>query len=155
MVFRSYLILALLFCLALAFPPSGTAQESQKRPPPRSPRQMTPAAAELERLRADVIEKMKESRASAVKLLALHEEEKKKLSEEYERRKELYRQGLIGRAELNQTERALGEAMVRVDEDKRWLSESDVTTTEAVFRDAILKAKIQNKQESSAAKNRR
>src|SRR5262249_54737469 len=35
---------------------------------------------------------------SAEKLLALHEEEKKKLSEEYERRKELYNQGLISLA---------------------------------------------------------
>jgi len=93
-------------------------------------------------------------------MLALHEEERKKLSEEYERRRDLYRQGLIKRTELNQTEHALGEAMVRVEEDKRWIAESDITITEATMRDALLalprlKANIQNKQESSAAKNRR
>jgi hypothetical protein len=135
---RPYLSLVSLFCLVLAFPPPGTAQENRKRPPARPAQQMAPTEAELERLRADVIEKMKESRASAEKLLVLHEEEKKKLSEEYERRKELYRQGLIARVELNQIERALGEAIVRVDEDKRWIAESDITITEATARDALL-----------------
>ena len=135
---RPYLSLISLFCLVLAFPPPGRAQENRKRPPARPAQQMAPTEAELERLRADVIEKMKESRSSAEKLLVLHEEEKKKLGEEYERRKELYRQGLIARVELYQTERALGEAIVRVDEDKRWISESDITITEATTRDALL-----------------
>jgi F0F1-type ATP synthase membrane subunit b/b' len=127
-----------LFCFVLAFPTLGAAQENRKKPALGSARRTTAAEAELERLRAEVIEKMKESRSSAEKLLALHEEEKKKLREEYERRKELYRQGLIARVELNQTERALGEAIVRVEEDKRWIAESDITITEATARDALL-----------------
>ena len=81
---------------------------------------------------------MKESRDSAEKLLVLHEAEKKRLSDEYERRKDLYRQGLIARVELSQTERALGEAIIRVEEDKRWIAESDITITEATARDALL-----------------
>ena len=44
------------------------------------------------------------------------------------------------RVELNQTERALAEAIVRVDEDKRWIAESDITITEATARDALLES---------------
>jgi hypothetical protein len=100
-----------------------------------------PAAGdrELARLRADLIEKMKESRASAEKLLALHEEQKKKVSDEYERRRLLYDQGLISRVELNQAERALAMMILRIDEDKRWLTESDIAITEASLRDELLR----------------
>ena len=41
-----------------------------------SAKKTAPVDAELARLRAEVIEKMKESRASAEQLLAIHEEEK-------------------------------------------------------------------------------
>jgi acetyl esterase/lipase len=94
---------------------------------------------ELARLRADLLEKMKESRASTEKLLALHEEQKNKVSEEYQRRRVLYDQGLISRAELNQAERALAGMILRVDEDKRWLTESDIAITEASLRDELLR----------------
>ena len=140
MALRTYISIATLFLIVLTFPRSGTTQENRKKPSAHSAptRQARPAEAELARLRADVIEKMKESRASAEKLLALHEEEKAKLTAEYERRKELYRQGLISRVELNQAERPLAAVIVRVEEDKRWISESDITITEATARDALL-----------------
>ena len=115
-----------------------TGQEKPKQSKIRSGRGAS-ADAELARLRADVIEKMKESRAGAEKLLALHEEERKKLSEEYKRRQELYRQGLISRAELNQVARALAAAILRTDEDKRWIAESDIAITEASLRDELLR----------------
>jgi len=140
MALRAYVSIATLFLIVLTFPRSGTTQENRKKPSAHAAptRQARPADAELARLRADVIEKMKESRASAEKLLALHEEEKKRLTADYERRKELYRQGLISRVELNQAERPLAAAIVRVEEDKRWISESDITITEATARDALL-----------------
>ncbi len=94
--------------------------------------------AELARLRADTIEKMKQTRAGTEKLLALHEDEVKKLTAEYRQRQELYNQGLISRAELNQTERARAAAMIRVDEDKRWIAETDIAITEASMRDVLL-----------------
>jgi multidrug resistance efflux pump len=58
---------------------------------------------------------MKESRISAEKLLEIHEQEKAKLTYEYQRRREFYSQGLISRSELNQVEQALAEAIVRVE----------------------------------------
>ena len=92
------------------------------------------------KLREEVIGKMEESRASAKKLLAIHEEEKNKLAIEYQRRREFYSQGLISRSELNQVERALAEATVRVEEDKRWLAESDIAIKETFTRDELLRS---------------
>jgi hypothetical protein len=135
--FRAAIAFSSLLFLTL----DGHTQEKQKQLAPRSLsyRKTAPADAELARLRAEVIEKMKESRASAEKLLAIHEEEKTKLTTEYQRRREFYSQGLISRSELNQVERALAEAIVRVEEDKRWLTESDIAMTEATMRDELLR----------------
>jgi hypothetical protein len=128
-------------CSLLFLTLDGNTQEKQKQSATRpSPAKKTaPVDAELARLRAEVIEKMKESRASAEQLLAIHEEEKTKLTNEYQRRREFYSQGLISRSDLNLVERALAEAIVRVEEDKRWLTESDIAMTEATMRDELLR----------------
>lgn len=125
----------------LSFSADGQSQEQRKPSMTRSApaRKANPADAELARLRAEVIEKMKESRVNAEKLLALHEEEQNKLTIRYQQRRELYRQGLISRAELNQVERALAEAIVRVQQDKHWITESDIAITEASMRDEMLR----------------
>lgn len=127
--------------LFLSLPADGQSQEQRRPSVPRSapPRKVNAPDAELARLRAEVIEKMKESRVNAEKLLALHEEEQNKLTIRYQQRRELYRQGLISRAELNQVERALAEAMVRVQQDKQWITESDIAITEASMRDELLR----------------
>jgi hypothetical protein len=134
------LILNLVLLLPLVAGPSN-AQEAPKSGLKRASvsNKVSAGDRELARLRADLLEKMKESRASAEKLLALHEEEKKKVNDEYERRRMLYGQGLISRAELNQAERALAMMILRVDEDKRWLTESDIAITEASLRDELLR----------------
>jgi hypothetical protein len=128
-------------CFLLVLPPNGKTQEKRTQSLTRSApaHKAIPADAELARLRAEVIEKMKESRVNAEKLLALHEEEQKKLTITYHQRRELYSQGLISRAELNQAERSLAEAIVRVDQDKRWMMESDIAITEASMRDELLR----------------
>ena len=91
------------------------------------------------RLRADVIQKMKEARASAEKLLELHEQERKQFNEEYERRRELYNQGLIARREVIQAEEAFAKSILRADQDRRWLAETDMAITEASMRDELLR----------------
>jgi hypothetical protein len=141
MIDLKYIGTAIVVCFLLFLTPNGNSQEKQKPSVTRSAasRRTVPVDAELARLRAEVIEKMKESRASAEKLLAIHEAEKTKLTIEYQRRREFYGQGLISRSELNQVERALAEAIMRVEEDKRWLSESDIAITEATMRDELLR----------------
>jgi hypothetical protein len=95
--------------------------------------------AELVRARNDVIQKMKETREGAEKLLAVHERERQRSAEEYERRRELYRQGLIARNDVLQAEQLLTNALMRVEEDKRWLAESDMALTEFAMRDELLR----------------
>lgn len=135
--FSSAAVLVFFLCLFS----DGQSQEQRKPSVKRSApaRKVNPADAELARLRAEVIEKMKESRVNAEKLLALHEEEQKKLTIMYHQRRELHSQGLISRAELNQVERALAEAIVRVQQDKHWITESDIAITEASMRDELLR----------------
>jgi hypothetical protein len=126
------------FVLLLS-PLDGRPQEKQKPPIKRPASSRNTVDAELAKLRAEVIERMKESRASAEKLLALHEEEKNRLTIEYQRRREYYNQGLISRSEVNQVERALAEVIIRVEEDKRWITESDIAITEITMRDELIR----------------
>ena len=128
----------LLSCISLVLliGQSGYPQGSRKSPAhPRAPRYET----ELTRARTDVIQKIKETRAGAEKLLALHETELARIAELYEQRRKQYYSGLIARDEVLRAEEALAEAMVRVDEDKRWLAETDTALTEYSMRDELLR----------------
>ena len=130
------------FAAALSFHfDPACAQQNQRGGPSRTPasRRVTPSESDLTRSRADVMQKMNETRTGAEKLLALHEIERQRLLEEYNRRRGLYSQGLIARTEVLQAEQALAEAMIRVDEDKRWLAETDMAMTEYAMRDELLR----------------
>ncbi|HZD41246.1 MAG TPA: hypothetical protein VE131_11025 [Terriglobales bacterium] len=113
------------------------AQPKQALAHPSYRSKAVPGETELAKLRRQVIERMKESRASAEKLLALHKEEKDRLAALYRQRLMLYRQGMISRAQLNQVQRALATAIIRVDEDIKWIDEYDVALTEATMRDEL------------------
>jgi hypothetical protein len=95
--------------------------------------------SELARSRAEVIEKIKETRAGAEKLLELHESERQRRAEQYGRQRELYIQGLIARNDVLLAEQALADATRKVDEDKRWIAESDSILMEATMRDELLR----------------
>jgi hypothetical protein len=126
-------------CLAAVVSYSGDSQaqsESPKRAAAHGPGQ---AQGELARLRADLIAKTKEARVGAERLLELHEREHRRLRQEYDQRRGLYEQGLISRAELNDAERALAASALRIGEDKRWITESDIAITEVSVRDELLR----------------
>jgi hypothetical protein len=93
--------------------------------------------SELTRMRADVILKIKETRANAERLLGLHEKDRQSLLEEYERRRKLSDQGLIARTEALQAEQAMAKAEFLVEEDRRRLAEIDMAITEAVSSDEL------------------
>ena len=103
-----------------------------------SPRGL-PSNAELARMRAEVIEKMKESRASMEKLLAIHRENSVKLALEYETRRGLLERELISKAELREAELALEKTAKEVEQLKRWIIEDDIAITEATLRDELLR----------------
>ena len=72
----------------------GTAVGQDNRSRQTSSHPRGPAADdELARLRADVLQKMRDSRAGAEKLIALREDEVKKLTMEYEKRRQFYDEG--------------------------------------------------------------
>jgi hypothetical protein len=141
MIIRKYLRAALAVGALLFLPVDGKTQVKPKPAATGSASFRKPAAAdaELARLRAEVIQRMKESRASAQKLLVLHEEEQARLKLEYQRYQEFYSRELISRLELNQAERALTEATLRVEEDQRRIVESDIAITEATMRAELLR----------------
>lgn len=134
--FRLTCVVTLLLCSDIA-----GAQQSRRDPSGRTPpgRRADRNENDLTRLRADVIEKMKEARASAQKLHEIHELEQEELSNAYEKQQELYRDGLIPRGDVIQAEHALAKAILRVDQDRRWLSETDMVIIEASMRDELLR----------------
>jgi hypothetical protein len=86
-----------------------------------------------------VIQKVKETRAGAERLLRLHENDRQRSLEECERRRELYDQGLIARNDALQAEHTMTEVSVRVDEDRRRLVETDMAIAEVTLRDELLR----------------
>ena len=130
---------AFLSAILLHLDAAGQQQEGLAQLRSGVTRRNVPAEAELSRSRTDVIQKIKETRAGAERLLALHEAERQRLAEQYQRQRELYHQGLISRSEVLQAEHALAQAMLKVDEDKRWLAETDMAITEVALRDELLR----------------
>ena len=94
----------------------------------------------VEKSRAEVMEKMAETRAGAERLLALRIEEVMGLTKNYRQRRGLYEGGKISQGDLEQTERDLAVAVERVEADKRWIAEADRTLKEMSTREEILKS---------------
>ncbi len=135
---RRNILLSTLLLLFLAGESDADGQNTQRRVAAAS-RRASPSDAELARLRAEVLEKMKESHALLQKLLAIHEENHKKLSQEYEQRRALYIQGVISRLELTEVELALANTTTNLEQVKRWIAEDEVAITEALLRDELLR----------------
>jgi hypothetical protein len=131
---------AVLAAILLWFDCAG-AQKENRPAQSRSAADLRPTdrETELSLARDDVIQKIRETRAGAEKLLALREAERQRLLGEYQTRAELYHRGLIARAELVQVEDALARATLRIDEDMRWLRETDMAITEVILRDELLR----------------
>ena len=128
------LVWALLFCND-----ASAQQHPHAQVRSAATRRSTPAETELSRSRAEVLQKIKETRTGAEKLLALHEAERLRAAEEYQQRQDLYRRGLVARSEVLQAEHALVQAMLKIDEDKRWIAETDMAITEAIMRDELVR----------------
>jgi len=94
----------------------------------------------VEKSRAEVMEKMAETRAGAERLLALRIEEVMGLTKNYRQRRVLYDGGEISLGDLEQTERDLAVAVERVEADKRWIVEADRTLKEMSSRDELLRS---------------
>ncbi len=113
--------------------PDHNAQEPPKRAPVPSTatRRVNPSESELAKASRDIIDKIAETRAGAEKLIALHESERQRRAAELKARRDLHSQGLISSNEVTQAENDLIEATRRVEEDRRWLAETDAAVKEA------------------------
>ena len=122
-----------MFSLGFLLPAAGYSQGPQRNP------RSAAVNTELARSRTEVLQKTKETRAGAEKLLALHEAELRRVTEEYERRRELYYQGLISRVDVIQAEERLAKTTLLIRDDKRFMAETDTALTEFTMRDELLR----------------
>jgi hypothetical protein len=140
MAFRANILVFFLSGGLLLNGSNAVAQNGQGKVAPSSTsRRGLPTNAELAWMRAEVIEKMKESRASMEKLLAIHQENSVKLALEYETRRRLLERELISKAELREAELALEKTVKEMEQLKRWIIEDDIAITEATMRDEMLR----------------
>jgi hypothetical protein len=141
MIFRPLKILAMLLCLgcAVAYVQAASPSGSTVPRPVAASRAAGDTNVELERLRADAIAKMKESRARYEKLLSLYEKDQLRLNQEFEKRRELYQQGLIARGEIIPIQQALMASMRNILDVKRWIMEDDIAIAEVTLRDELLR----------------
>lgn len=116
------------------------AQGGSGMPPSHTvSRPEVPSDAEMAKLRAEMIEKIKESRAALEKLLAIHQENASKLANDYQRRRKLLEQDLISKAELREVELAHAKSVNEMERVKRRILEDDTAITEATMRDELMR----------------
>jgi hypothetical protein len=104
-----------------------------------SARAATDSSTELRRLRADAIAKMKESRIKYEQLLILYEEEQVRLTQDFQKRRELHEQGIIARDELMPVQKALAASLRNILDVKRWIMEDELAIAELDFLDELLR----------------
>ena len=95
------------------------AQRKTKKKPAPAP------ATELAKLREEFVTKTREAKASLAKLLPYQEAEVKRAEEKLEQSRKLFAEGLIPRAQLEQSERALTEAKSEVAKTQRDMANAD------------------------------
>jgi len=101
------------------------------------PQQSAPSQKELSDTQNELIEKMKASRESLEKLLAVYERQLQSQTIDYQARKNLYEKDLISKLELEESDRALTNTRFQIQQVRRWIAEDDIALAEAVARDEL------------------
>ena len=141
MIFRNLCVALTLIYAGLPVAVGQSAQNSGTPAPhgTSASRISRSTTTDLDQLRVDAIAKMKESRARYDKLLSLYEEQKQRLTEDFEKRRALYRQGLIARDEVIPVQQALMASMRNILDVQRWIMEDDIAIAEVSLRDELLR----------------
>ena len=105
--------------LPAAFSVDVFAQRKTKKKPAPAPQ------TELAKLREEFVKATNEYKASLAKLLPFQEEKVKKAEEKLEQSRKLFAEGLIPRAQLEESERALTEAKNEVAKTQRDMANAD------------------------------
>jgi hypothetical protein len=121
----------IVFCSAA----SATAEPKKKSTIVRT---AVPSQMPLLATRKMLIERKKASREHLKNALALYEDMEKKQDTDYEIKKGLYSWDLISRSELDDSERALSNTRLEIEQIRRWIAEDDLALSlieEAVHRE--------------------
>jgi hypothetical protein len=93
----------------------------------------------LAKARADLISASKDYKASLEKLITFEEQNVKSAQDSFEKRKQLLAEGIVSKREVEDSERALGDAQAKVDATKRHIAEADNMIAEAIASEQMLK----------------
>ena len=120
MVRRKQILLVAWIVIAAVLTIDVSAQRKTKKKPaaPEPP-------SELEKLRAEFVKATNEYKASLEKLLAIYEGNVTKAEEKVTQAKQLLAEGLIARAQVEESEHALALAQQKVAETKRQMTNAD------------------------------
>jgi len=113
-VFVAWLLIVLLVAID-----ASAQRKSKKKPAPPEPQ------TELAKLREEYVKATNEYKASLEKLLAIYEENVKKAEAKVEVSKKLLAEGLIAKAQVEESERALAAEQQKVLETRRQMTNAD------------------------------
>jgi hypothetical protein len=123
-----------LLCALVVFacqPPAHAAQ--RKRPAKPAPKTKAPPANELTQLRDSYIKTTKEYKASLQKLLALYEASARKAEQHLNQSKDLYKDGLLSKKQLDDSERALTVEKEKVSGVEQQIASADTQIAETLL----------------------
>ena len=136
-----------LLLVAAAFSVDVFAQRKTKKKPAPAPQ------TELAKLREEFVKATNEYKASLAKLLPFHEEKVKRAEEKLEQSRKLFAEGLIPRAQLEESERALTEAKSEVAKTQRDMANADAQAA-GIYAETDSRARNREKPSPRTAKPR-
>lgn len=119
--------------ILLTIASTSSIANAQKKSAARKPQSaQAQATTQLEKLHDDYIKATKDYKASLEKLLPLYEKVKQSTEQRLAQSRELFKQGLISQRELDDSERAAGEANAKVDEVRKQMTGADTQVAQAL-----------------------
>ncbi len=132
-----YFRLLLLFCFlcvsAFWFSETSAAAAQRKRPVKPAPKTTAPPASDLTQLRDSYIKTTKEYKASLQKLLALYEASEHKAEQRLAQSKDLYKDGLLSKKQVEESERAVGVEKEKVSGVVQQIASADTQIAETLI----------------------
>ena len=121
------LILSMLFTSAIS-----PAVWEQKKTGAQKRKSAPQAQSEVSKLREQYVSATKEYKASLQKLLALYEDSVKKAEQRHEKTKKLFADGLISKHDVEESERAVADAKLKVTTAEQQIAGADTQIAEAL-----------------------
>ena len=128
-------LLGLALVLNLGLSSTTRAQKKRSARQATTKTKTTPASpqTELEKIHDEYIKATKDYKASLEKLLPLYEKTQQSAEQKLEQSKELFKQGLISKREMDDAEQASVESRTRVAEVRKQMTEADAQVATALI----------------------